>query len=349
MIKTLTLQNFKVLRDVEVKLRPLTVIVGPNSSGKSTVLRALELLSDSMSGEVGKLFRGVNSPARCVSSEGSGAFLMACSGEVGGKDVTLTIRFDPSNSRGIFLEGSWAGRPFEVIAPSGLQRLARPARLMRLEFSKLAAPSYPKEVSLALPSDGEGLSSVLAGFLVDDASRFQRIAEQLKQIVPQVENLRIQRVRVADVQVQVGYEILFDMTGAPGVPAAAVSDGTLLTLGMLTVLNTPDAPQLVLIDDLERGLHPKAQADLMHQLRQIQENRPDLQIIATSHSPYLLDSLAAEEVLLTSLGKDGYATVRPLTDHPDFSRWKDLMDAGEFWSTVGESWITEGTGEPVSQ
>jgi predicted ATPase len=96
-----------------------------------------------------------------------------------------------------------------------------------------------------------------------------------------------------------------------------------------------------MIDDFERGLHPVAQADLVKQLRGIQANRPELQIVATSHSPHLLDSFAAEEVLLTSLGDDGYAVVKPLTDHPEYERWKDFMDTGEFWSTVGEGWVTK--------
>lgn len=66
-----------------------------------------------------------------------------------------------------------------------------------------------------------------------------------------------------------------------------------------------------------------------------------LQIVATTHSPYLLDYVEADEVLLTSLGDDGYAAVKPLTEHPDYERWKDVMAPGEFWSTVGERWITE--------
>jgi hypothetical protein len=75
--------------------------------------------------------------------------------------------------------------------------------------------------------------------------------------------------------------------------------------------------------------------------RLIQQQNPELQIVATSHSPYLLDYVKAEEVLLTSLDQDGYAVVKSLTEHPEYERWKDLMAPGEFWRTVGESWVTE--------
>jgi predicted ATPase len=99
-----------------------------------------------------------------------------------------------------------------------------------------------------------------------------------------------------------------------------------------------------LIDDLERGLHPRAMGNLVKQFRLLQQQNPDLQIVATTHSPYLLDYVEADEVLLTSVSEDGYAAIKPLTDHPDYERWKDVMAPGEFWSTVGERWVTA---EPV--
>jgi predicted ATPase len=139
----------------------------------------------------------------------------------------------------------------------------------------------------------------------------------------------------------IGHQLVFDMKGGKGIPASDISDGTLLTLALLTALMTVDRSQLILVDDLERGLHPKAVGDLIQQLRRIQAENPELQIVASSHSPYLVGFLQAEEVLLTSLDEDGYAAIKPLTDHPDYERWKDFMDPGEFWSTVGESWVTK--------
>lgn len=42
MIQSVRFQNFRCLRDVELRLTPLTVLVGPNSSGKTTVLEGLK-------------------------------------------------------------------------------------------------------------------------------------------------------------------------------------------------------------------------------------------------------------------------------------------------------------------
>lgn len=45
MLKRVKIQGYKSLADVEVHLQPLTVLFGPNASGKSNFLDALQLLS----------------------------------------------------------------------------------------------------------------------------------------------------------------------------------------------------------------------------------------------------------------------------------------------------------------
>ena len=44
MLTELTVKNFRCLRDVTVPLKPLTVLIGPNDSGKSTLLAVMDLL-----------------------------------------------------------------------------------------------------------------------------------------------------------------------------------------------------------------------------------------------------------------------------------------------------------------
>jgi AAA15 family ATPase/GTPase len=45
MLKRVHIRDFKSLADVELRLEPLTVLLGPNASGKSNFLDALLLLS----------------------------------------------------------------------------------------------------------------------------------------------------------------------------------------------------------------------------------------------------------------------------------------------------------------
>lgn len=235
--------------------------------------------------------------------------------------------------------GTWQHKKLSHLTLRELTISIRLAVYLNLSAGKLAEPSARGGVSYSLASDGEGLAWYLSGLYLEHPAQFREIVSRLKEVIPVVQDLRIHRALLN--KGQVGFELLFDTQAADNIPAHSVSEGTLLTLGILAVLHSPQKPQLVLIDNLDQGLHPRALKNLIGQLRRIQEQDPELQIVATSHSPYLLDAVLPEEVLLTSLDEAGYTAVKPLTAHPEYDRWKDLMAPGEFWSTVGEGWVAQ--------
>jgi prophage maintenance system killer protein len=81
--------------------------------------------------------------------------------------------------------------------------------------------------------------------------------------------------------------------------------------------------------------------EIIDLLRGLLETNPDLQIVATTHSPYMLDCMEVKEVRMTFLKEDGTTLCAPLTSHPEYPKWKDEMTPGEMWSLFGEKWIEE--------
>ena len=67
---------------------------------------------------------------------------------------------------------------------------------------------------------------------------------------------------------------------------------------------------LVLIDEIEAGLHPWAQQQLMLQLQQL-ALRNDLQVIVTSHSPVVLDAVPANARIFLDRNEQGDVEVLP--------------------------------------
>ena len=121
------------------------------------------------------------------------------------------------------------------------------------------------------------------------------------------------------------------------------------SLGLLSVILGPEQPSLILLDDLDHRLHPKTQMRLVDLLHKLLDKFKDLQIIATAHSPYILDNLKGNEVRVMALEDDGAVTCARLEDHPKYPKWKDSMSPGEFWSHAGEDWIKKFNLQGIAQ
>ncbi len=349
MIKNASISNYKSLHDVRFGLERFTVFVGPNASGKSSILQALDLLC--------RTFR-MDHPAQMESEILKGI----SRGGVGNVDLAVEIgdrayryrTVGKNNTRVTHHPGQkpWLGTGRGVSEGMNLddwkewktptsETIPTPqAVLLRLETSNLLpsiAPASGSDLTVMAPN-GIGIHSSLASMTLNDPDSWQALQENLRQIIPSIRRLR--HTKAAHVQQPTA--VLFDTQGGDSLPADQVSEGTLLVLGLLTALYSPDRPNLMLLDDLDRGLHPKAQKALISLLRGLLASNANLQIVATTHSPYLLDCMNVNEVRMTILDDQGATMCAPLTDHPKYSNWKDEMAPGEMWSLFGEKWITEG-------
>jgi hypothetical protein len=209
--------------------------------------------------------------------------------------------------------------------------------LLRLEASKLIPPTPALPDTTVMAPDGSGLHSALANMALNDPDSWQQLQADLRRIIPSIRRLR----HTKTTPIQQFPALLFDTLGADSLPANQVSEGTLLVLGLLAALHAPGRPSLVLLDDLDRGLHPKAQKELISLLRGLLGTNSDLQILATTHSPYMLDCMETNEVRMTFLRDDGATVCAALASHPKFDKWKDEMTPGEMWSLFGEKWLVE--------
>ena len=172
----------------------------------------------------------------------------------------------------------------------------------------------------------------------EDKSRFAQVVDLFRKLIGHVQDIRITRVALPGHEKTLGEGLLFDLPNR-SVPASAMSEGTLYALGLIVKILDPQRPKTLLIDDIDHGFHPKAQLTLVELLHKLLDEIPDLQIIATSHSPYILSGLKWEEVRVTGLKEDGSAVIQPLTKHPNYEKWKESMSPGEFWSHAGEDWV----------
>lgn len=375
MITKAKFEGFKLLRDVEFSMGRLNVLVGENGTGKSSILEGLHYLlqvaapvrPDGSATSVESLFSGSRAPtwlvtrsvgdhlSLAIETEAVARYSLAwqrLSADWGEWRMSLQRRnqADPTESQDPASFFNSRGPQISDLALASVVRL-------RLDATCLAADHYSEEPSPSIDHDGHGLASVLQELQSARDGRFDAIEADLRKVVPAAMRIRTTRAKIVRrerIRISVdGHEswteqrreytgagIEVEWGGMGWVPAAHLSEGTMLALGLCTVLHHRP-PKLILLDDLDKALHPKAQRELVALLRGAIAANDQLQILATTHSPFVVDEFAPEDVLVVAAGKDGSSYVRRLSDHPGWADKSRFLEAGEFWSAVGESWVAE--------
>src|SRR5262249_37640541 len=118
MIHAVRFRNFKALRDVELELDRFTVLVGPNASGKTSVLEGLHHLTRLASTDPKRVFAGRSGRGVVGSRGAEGLFELGLSGTFRRKKGDLSISFnaieDSPFSDTYRFESRWGDRRFSV-------------------------------------------------------------------------------------------------------------------------------------------------------------------------------------------------------------------------------------------
>jgi ABC-type uncharacterized transport system ATPase subunit len=348
-IESVRFQNYRALKDTTLRLSGLTALVGQNGSGKTSLLDGLWRCSLLCTKKPDLVFTGPNAIERVRWRSSTNAIRLTVKGTSGygytyasgsheqGTDVPFTVRAP-------------GAKPYTTLSLLGtpLNLAFGGAVFLKLDARQLARPTYSPDVSPYLRRDGLYLPSVLSALREERPDRFDQLVDDVRTVIPAVRGIRTRRTEVeqwdADerggsrhVLVGHGLEVDFGQTG--WTPADQLSEGTLLTLGLHTILAQPSPPRMLLLDDADRGLHPDAQRRLVQQLKQLAERT--CPIVFTTHSPYLLDELDPGAVRVVRPGQDGSCAVSLLTDHPKWQEWSADMSAGEFWQFAGDEWLEQ--------
>lgn len=365
-IQRVVLRSYKSIAQCDIRLRPLTYLVGQNGAGKSNFLDALHFVRDALTGSLDNALneRGGLDEVRRRSSghpnhigirlelrlkdgrEGWYAFnigALASGGyEVQSEEcVIVGMGKGPFYriARGQLKDSSEATFPavtsdrLALVAASGLTAF-RPV------FDALTAMGFynlnPKVMrELQKPQDGrllkpvgENIASVIGHLQRVAPDRLTLIREYLQSVVPTVQGL--ERKAIGPMET---LEFRQDVAGARSpwrFLAQNMSDGTLRALGVLVALfqGNPDyAPTLVGIEEPETALHPAASAALREALSRA---AAQTQVLVTSHSPDLLDDRTlSADAFLAVVSEGGETRIAPLDEASRSTMREQLFSAGE--------------------
>jgi predicted ATPase len=144
---------------------------------------------------------------------------------------------------------------------------------------------------------------------------------------------------VTTLQGAVGEPLFALREGARVFPAPVLSEGTLRFAALAAAFFQPDMPEVMTIEEIENGIHPGRLRLLLQLLRQRAGQAPT-QVMATTHSPLLLDWLTEEEWDTTFFCQrdplSGASSITPMSSLPGF---RDAAKPGQVGQLLAEGWM----------
>ncbi len=168
---------------------------------------------------------------------------------------------------------------------------------------------------------GDNIGNVVQFMEREHKARFKTILARIAQKIPGIASI--------DTDVTADKRVLLRFNdGAFSDPffAQQMSDGTLKVFAYLLLLEDPDPPPFICIEEPENGLYHKLLEALAQEFRAHatgKKNAP--QIFVTTHQPYFVDALTPKEVWILEKGTNGYSEVRRVSEIDGVS---NLVDEG---------------------
>lgn len=308
-ITKLTVEKFRAVRQSEIELSQETALVGQNSAGKSSLLRALNAFFN-FSEEKSAFLEGRHAFQKTTTAVITVDFSnvpAACDlprVSTGGDAIRARLKYRKSDTWQIFDNGSW------VTAPSEMHRkLAEHIRYVYVPMRR------DHEVSGW--SDKGLLKSVVEAWLEHHTKNRDTISPKVTELSSAIQQkafkgLSKQIRNVTPLNGKFSFALEYDPSpnyslllrdlvlrvteGNTTVDLQDCGSGTqsMTAFGLYSYLAELQGSTYVLgIEEPEQNLHPHAQRELLQNLRSL-----PLQVLFTTHSTVMVDELDHEEVVL---------------------------------------------------
>ncbi|MFK5970285.1 MAG: ATP-binding protein [Candidatus Marithrix sp.] len=200
-------------------------------------------------------------------------------------------------------------------------------QFISLNPDNMLAPTGQKRVSreVQLNKDGSNIAKYLLSIRKLNPAVFSGILETLQRILPYAQNLQV--VLSTELERNVYIELT---EGECKIADWLLSTGTLRIVALLALLRHPNPPPLIVIEEIENGLDPRTIRLMVEEICKIVE-AGKTQIILTTHSPYFLDLLQPEQVVLVERDSSGQPTFNKVDEHSKLESWaKHFMPVNRY-------------------
>ncbi|HEY4561676.1 MAG TPA: ATP-binding protein [Thermoanaerobaculia bacterium] len=197
----------------------------------------------------------------------------------------------------------------------GVQQIVLNSLLMR-------KPSPPGK-GLSFKADGSNLPWVVEELRQRSLERFRQWIAHLQTAFPDLQDIKTierpeDRHRYLILQYSEGLEV----------PSWMASDGTLRMLALTLPAYLEGFKGIYLIEEPENGIHPRAIETMTQSLSSVY----DAQVLLATHSPVILSTVEAEQILCFSKTPEGATDIIRGSEHPALQSWKHETSLGTLFA-----------------
>lgn len=157
---------------------------------------------------------------------------------------------------------------------------------------------------------GDNLGNVVQFMEREHPSKFSNILERIASKIPGIAKIDTQKTEDGRLLLRFN-----DSSFEDPFFAHQMSDGTLKVFAYLLLLEDPEPPPFLCIEEPENGLYHKLLEALASEFRSHANTKgKGSQIFLTTHQPYLVDALKPDEVWVMEKGPDGFSQIRRASD-----------------------------------
>ncbi len=350
MINKLFVKGFKSIKEQEINLNPINILIGGNGVGKSNFISIFSLVRN---------LYDENLEDYILKKGGADSFLYF--GKKSTQQIDLDFYFGSNNisdnrfilslsetQDSLYIKsigtafasyGTWYfknyGNSLKEFSFKGIsygQGYYVNSRLKEFEvyhFHDTGDNSPIKGKSnlddnYYLKNNGSNIAAFLYYLKEKHYKYFLRIEKTVQSIAPFFDRFVLAPNRLNEKQIQLEWR----EAGSPDTyfNAYNLSDGTLRFICLTTLLMQPEPPKTIIIDEPELGLHPVAIHKLAGLIRKASTN---VQIIVSSQSINLVDYFEPEDILVAD--RENKETVFKRLDKDLLKAWLEDYSLGEVW------------------
>ncbi len=360
-VERLVFRGISSLRDTTLTLNSsISVLIGANGSGKSNLVRAIELLSKISEGklqetvaQLGGYNRMLHKPPVDVAKPEKMMIGIKGPEDSEGLCNGYQANIIPDIDDNPLLEETWIfhdttyEKPFKEHFPrakesslnqeqptrrlggfqSYIRGLLEGIRVYHFDDASIQSPirrPAPVGDDLSLHSDAANLAPYLMKLRDQDSEAYASIQKSIRSVAPFFREFVLVPESNGNVRLrwkQVGSDEVF--------MPSEWSDGTLRFICLTTLLLSPDRPRLIVLDEPELGLHPAAIHQLGALIRQTVVGEPERQVILATQSTLMLEQFPLDSILLVDREQGATQVSQP--NEQLLAGFLDEYSAGELW------------------